>query len=1115
MRQLRREAGDIGRVWRVGLRLALLALCVYTAHGHAQDACLPILGRVVSIQGQLEIKRAGKGEWTPLKRLNTAVCAGDILHTGRGSRAGVLLAPETMVRLDQHSTFLIRKAGAETEFELYLEERVPRDVVGNVCGAAHVITRVPRNLRVKTPYVNASVEGTEFQVALACDRATLSVFEGRMSAQSLLSQSSSQRLEAGQVTAAGANEALSPVKVLVNPRDAVQWALFYPALGDSTQEVDSDCAALPPEKRATCLIARAQRALRAGRVDEAQSALRASSDSTALSADAQALLSLVAVVKNDKADALRLANQAVELSDQSSRAWMALSYAQQAHFRLDEALAAARKAAALAPENVVTQIRVTELLMTLGQILAATQAAQTIVAAHPQESRAHAVLGYGYLAQLNISQARDAFDRAIELDSTDPLPRLGMGLALIRQGDLTGGREQIEIAVALDPANSLLRSYAGKAYYEENTPERNRLALAQFDLAKALDPKDPTPHFYDAILKQTQHQSAQALGELQSSMEKNNNRAVYRSKLLLDEDQAARGVSLAQVYRDLGFQQLAVAEAYNSIALEPGNAGAHRFLSDAFATLPNHQLAQSSELLQAQLRQPLTLDPIPAHRSAVDLSIPRSSGPATASQYELNPLFVSQGAAFSLDRLVGESRTNGGQASVSLLGEKHAMTAGIFRYKSDGFRQNNDIDRTIGSVLLQAMPIPSLSLQAELRNSDFSHGDLPLRFDPTNFLPLRRNDETRSSLRFGARIAPSPNVDFLVSGVSASETVRTAFLEVGDIVLTEQTEDASIEVQSMIHSDVWHVTVGTGHLNGNLVVTFEDSSGPFVLSDDSHEQRNHYVYASYTPDKLVRAVQVGLSVDKFDEFVIHRSEVNPKVGIILQPWSKATLRAAYIRAMRRILAANQSIEPTQVAGFNQIFNDPPGTVARRWGLGLDQKLGVTLFAGAEVSARNLMVPIIDTNTSTSYEVARKERLLRAYLNWIPHARVALSGEVFYQRYKRQIEDAAEEYFVDARTLQIPLAATVFLGERVSARGIWTLWRQSGTFVDPTNMPFAGKERFSVLDLLLSFRLPRRIGTLQVGINNVFDSESRYQETDQFSPRYVPKRVGYIRAQLSF
>jgi tetratricopeptide (TPR) repeat protein len=101
------------------------------------------------------------------------------------------------------------------------------------------------------------------------------------------------------------------------------------------------------------------------------------------------------------------------------------------------------------------------------------------------------------------------------------LPRLGLGLAKIRAGDLVGGRAEIEIAVILDPGNALIRSYMGKAYYEE---KRDDLAESQFDISKKLDPLDPTPWFYDAIRKQTINRPIEALDDLQKSIERNNNR---------------------------------------------------------------------------------------------------------------------------------------------------------------------------------------------------------------------------------------------------------------------------------------------------------------------------------------------------------------------------------------------------------------------------------------------------------------------------------------------------------------------------------------------------------------------------------------------------------------
>ena len=103
----------------------------------------------------------------------------------------------------------------------------------------------------------------------------------------------------------------------------------------------------------------------------------------------------------------------------------------------------------------------------------------------------------------------------------------------------------------------LIRSYLGKAYYEEKRPE---LDGREYAIAKELDPNDPTPWFYDAIRKQTINQPVEALHDLQTAIELNDNRAVYRSKLMLDSDLAARSASLARIYSDLGFQQRALVE---------------------------------------------------------------------------------------------------------------------------------------------------------------------------------------------------------------------------------------------------------------------------------------------------------------------------------------------------------------------------------------------------------------------------------------------------------------------------------------------------------------------------------------------------------------------------
>src|ERR1043166_8201031 len=161
-----------------------------------------------------------------------------------------------------------------------------------------------------------------------------------------------------------------------------------------------------------------------------------------------------------------------------------------------------------------------------------------------------------------------------------------------------------------------MRSYLGKAYFEE---KREKQAGDQYQIAKQLDPNDPTPYFYDAILKQTTNRPVEALQDMEQAIERNDNRAVYRSRLLLDADLASRSAALGRIYSDLGFQQLALVEGWKSVNTDPANFSAHRFLADSYSVLPRHEIARVGELLQSQLLQPLNTTPIQPHLAESNL----------------------------------------------------------------------------------------------------------------------------------------------------------------------------------------------------------------------------------------------------------------------------------------------------------------------------------------------------------------------------------------------------------------------------------------------------------------------------------------------------------------
>ncbi len=100
-----------------------------------------------------------------------------------------------------------------------------------------------------------------------------------------------------------------------------------------------------------------------------------------------------------------------------------------------------------------------DIRLSLGHLDESLENSQKAVRIRPKLARTQTVLGFACLCQLKIQDALEAFSTAIRLDQGDPLPRLGLGLAKIRQGGLHEGRSEIEIATSLDPKNALIRSY--------------------------------------------------------------------------------------------------------------------------------------------------------------------------------------------------------------------------------------------------------------------------------------------------------------------------------------------------------------------------------------------------------------------------------------------------------------------------------------------------------------------------------------------------------------------------------------------------------------------------------------------------------------------------------
>ncbi len=1122
------------RSWICPSLIIFACICALSKPIPAQTTarCLTPVAEIVSAHGLIEWKTASTDVWNRAA-LNAPICPGDSIRVGLNSRAEILLhGSDETLRLDQQTTLQI------------LEPRRGNRLLDLVVGVIHILKRKIRTafgaeqgLEVRTPFVNGKVTGTEFLVRVEPERAIVTVFEGRVH---LANEQGRLDLAAGQSAVVLAGQA-PQLRILVRPRDAVQWAMYYQPIlspsmaaslpktaqsqalqkgleeflhGNSTRALEL-LDQIPAEDRdANFCVYRAGFLLGAGRLDEARLDLDRALSLSPGNGDAFALKAVIAAAQNDREQALLYGRQAVELNPRSSAAKIALSYGLQANLNLEAARDALIQAVTDQPDDSLAWARLAELQLSCGCLDKALAAAEMAISRGPEIARAYTVTGFANLTQIKTSQAKAAFEKAISLEPENPLARLGLGLAKIRDGDLAQGRRDIEIAVALDPNDSLIRSYLGKAYFEE---KRNILADEQFNRAKELDPMDPTSYFYDAIRKQTINRPVEALNDLQKSIELNNNRAVYRSRLLMDEDLAARSAGLGRIYRDLGFEQLALVEGWNSLNLDPANYSAHRLLADSYSALPRHEIARVSELLQSQLRQPVNITPLQPQLTENNLFILSGAGPSEAAFNEFNPLFARNRLAAQVHTVGGAKDTFGDDAVFSGVQGKISFSIGQFHYETGGYRENNGQEQNIYNAYIQASLSYKTSIQAEFRSADTWKGDLALRFDPANFSPAQTNKDFVNTLRVGMHHAFTPKSDIIASVIAQRGDLETreSYPPFGNIVFQNNIDSYIAEAQHFYRSDHFHIMSGAGHFGAD-VKSVQDIFGSVLEDQPDQSHTNAYIYLSILYPKNV-TLTTGASVDFFKESYLDRHQVNPKFGLTWKPLPKTTIRMAAFRALKRSLVADQTIEPTQVAGFNQFFDDENGADTRRFGVAVDQKFTSDLYAGVEASKRDLRLASFNPLALSPIRLKWKERIDRVYLYWTPHPWIAGAAEYHHERLEKPspADVTILNSETDIETHRVPLGLSFYHPSGLSARIKVTYIDQRGTFIDNQGVILPGQDNFWVLDGAVSYRLPQRYGLITLGAKNLFDKSFRFQDIDPRNPSLYPERMIFTRLTLAF
>jgi hypothetical protein len=240
--------------------------------------------------------------------------------------------------------------------------------------------------------------------------------------------------------------------------------------------------------------------------------------------------------------------------------------------------------------------------------------------------------------------------------------------------------------------------------------------------------------------------------------------------------------------------------------------------------------------------------------------------------------------------------------------------------------------------------------------------------------------------------------------------------------------------------------------------------------------------------------------------------VNPKIGVTWIPEPATTIRIAAFRTLKRSVISGQTIEPTQVAGFNQLYADfaQDGLDARNYGIAIDRRLQPTISGGASYLWRNLDLPLIQ-NAQAVVPVHPNEQIGRAYFYWTPITRMSASAVYQFERFDREPGAALAAGFVKIRTHRVPIALTSFLRSGLTARVVGTYVNQRGIFVRGSQYP--GEDRFWTVDATLGYRLPRRFGMFVIEMKNLFDQEFGFQDTDPGNPVIQRGRLALARLTL--
>ncbi|MGA2403677.1 MAG: tetratricopeptide repeat protein, partial [Syntrophobacteraceae bacterium] len=750
-------------------------------------------------------------------------------------------------------------------------------------------------------------------------------------------------------------------------------ALASYRMGDAVGAYKLITAELKKDPSSLMLVMSGYFSMLVGKIDEAKALLTDSRISGRDSAIAHSLLSQIYLIQNSKEQASGDAAIAMRANRESPMARMTAALVKISYFDLPEARRLLEEALAADPHFLEAYVYLARLWLGAEYLDRAWEIICKALEISKTDSEVLSLAGFIRLGYRDFDKAFNLFTEAVKNNPGFGEPHIGLANIAFRNRNFGGGLTEMLTATLLEPRVSLYQSSLGKALYQTRSFDK---ALEVYDYAKTLDPNDPTPYLYKGIALSDLYRPGEAIQEINKSIELNDNRAVFRSRLMLDRDLAVRNTDLARAYSQLRLGDWSYSKALTAVKDDPLNASAHLFLYSAYLSSTQRVDAATSQLLLYQLL-----------------------GPANENTFNVytdyTPMFEMPYARLMVNEGIGTWADHEAPIqdhSIEVYGGQPGLALAAYgEYQNDpGFRKiNNRSESIYGEVQGKFEPTIKDSFFADYIYNRLPWGDT--------------NNPNDYSYKTDPNLRVTGNDNFAEGGYVhrfSPEAVFIGYFKWGnaDWLNTDSLFYRYFDNQGFLH-DLWanyyrHTVQDFKNVQLQQQVKVDDHT--FIAGFDyftgsrDYFNRNSFIIdvppaynfiTNYNPPDRATSIYVrdywricpqllmelGISGDIISSSrlnapnSISSSTVNPLVGLNYEIDKSNTLRFAYQGYVDGHSFLSASIAPSEVAGFPSQINAAEGSKVKELGFAWESQWNPLTFSVFRLLAYRIDDPQYDAN----------------------------------------------------------------------------------------------------------------------------------------------------------